>query len=570
MSTSSPTLQQKNAAILLVDDDNEILAILQKILKKAFDAKTALSGEEALEILEHGFMPNVIISDYNMPGINGGEFLKKSMEYVPEATRILLSEETENKVILPALSKCQAMMYIAKPFKNLDVFQYSMLALNLHKKSVKCKKFESILNKNEQPLLDTIATLESKVSKLFSDLDIETELRKAKESEIKELREKFKEVNELFLQLKAVKENDSQLIEDYSEQIQDQEIADNIANHFETDDVGTTSIKMSRESVLAFSSYIRELNRFSFTDHTYAVSLLAKEICRELDFSEKQTNLTITSALLHNFPIVVMPNFFQIAYPNRLQLKFRERYFYLFEKQMRILRFVENLEGVTDNISKLWEHSDGTGNPKNIGSREFNLEAQVLAISNFYAFNVYRATEKDLRSIREKHFCIQGKETNLKRHIEAKNIIVKNRSWYDHKVVEAFQYLMNEEKSKLIDLIDISGKIDYRDMIKMDDLDELKDVRNLYDNLIVEHYEEDLLLDYGSSKGDSMIKKREIIPLNDLKPGMILSDDIKSNTSSVILKAGTEVTSESIRNLLTLAAKEMIESDIQVMVPYKE
>jgi hypothetical protein len=67
-----------------------------------------------------------------------------------------------------------------------------------------------------------------------------------------------------------------------------------------------------------------------------------------------------------------------------------------------------------------------------------------------------------------------------------------------------------------------------------------------------------------------MIKIRKDIRITDLLPGMILSDGIKSDTGSIIMKVGTLMTSEAIKNLVSLAAKDMVESEIQVMVKYKK
>lgn len=62
--------------ILIVDDDEPILATFGFTLENAgFEALTARSGAEGLE-LAHAHVPDVILCDVNMPGMNGWEVLK--------------------------------------------------------------------------------------------------------------------------------------------------------------------------------------------------------------------------------------------------------------------------------------------------------------------------------------------------------------------------------------------------------------------------------------------------------------------------------------------------------------
>jgi two-component system, chemotaxis family, chemotaxis protein CheY len=58
--------------ILAVDDSPTMLASLQGMLERAGHKVTkAQSAEDALDILQRGFKPNLIITDYHMGGMNG-------------------------------------------------------------------------------------------------------------------------------------------------------------------------------------------------------------------------------------------------------------------------------------------------------------------------------------------------------------------------------------------------------------------------------------------------------------------------------------------------------------------
>jgi len=59
-----------------VDDDLSILKLLNFILSKEYDLVLKTSGFEALNWLENGNMPELIISDLAMPTFDGQAFVK--------------------------------------------------------------------------------------------------------------------------------------------------------------------------------------------------------------------------------------------------------------------------------------------------------------------------------------------------------------------------------------------------------------------------------------------------------------------------------------------------------------
>src|SRR5471030_3070200 len=62
--------------LLIVDDDLSILKLLNFILSKDYDIVVKTSGFDALDWLENGNMPELIISDLAMPTFDGQAFVK--------------------------------------------------------------------------------------------------------------------------------------------------------------------------------------------------------------------------------------------------------------------------------------------------------------------------------------------------------------------------------------------------------------------------------------------------------------------------------------------------------------
>lgn len=102
--------------ILVVDDDPVNVSILQESLGSKYDLKTAMSGEEALEVASK-FKPNIILLDIMMPGIDGYETCRR-IKSDPQLcfTKILMV--SAKAMIHEKLDgyNCGADDYITKPF----------------------------------------------------------------------------------------------------------------------------------------------------------------------------------------------------------------------------------------------------------------------------------------------------------------------------------------------------------------------------------------------------------------------------------------------------------------------
>lgn len=76
----SKAVQGKLARILTVDDDSIIAAFYEAVLSPHYDVHTAGSGEEAIEACNM-LMPDLILLDVEMPGLNGYDTCRKLREF---------------------------------------------------------------------------------------------------------------------------------------------------------------------------------------------------------------------------------------------------------------------------------------------------------------------------------------------------------------------------------------------------------------------------------------------------------------------------------------------------------
>jgi DNA-binding NtrC family response regulator len=86
--------------ILCVDDEPLVLKSLAAALRKHVDVVSANGAAEALDLLERDSAFPIVISDYRMPGMNGGAFLAQVRRRFPSIVRMLLSGAGAEDVVL--------------------------------------------------------------------------------------------------------------------------------------------------------------------------------------------------------------------------------------------------------------------------------------------------------------------------------------------------------------------------------------------------------------------------------------------------------------------------------------
>ena len=104
--------------VLLVDDEPDINQAFSCILQKSgFEVQSALSADEALDILEN-WPPDILLSDYNMPEKNGGDLLIAVREQFPALkNRMDFIFLTGSLTDVQSDSRCDGIQVIEKPVR---------------------------------------------------------------------------------------------------------------------------------------------------------------------------------------------------------------------------------------------------------------------------------------------------------------------------------------------------------------------------------------------------------------------------------------------------------------------
>ena len=103
-------------SILVVDDDKNIGKMIEINLRKAkeYNVRTAISGEACLKIIEED-LPDLVLLDIQMPGIDGIETLKRLRDREPRIPVVMMSAHATIEKAVESM-KLGAYDFITKPF----------------------------------------------------------------------------------------------------------------------------------------------------------------------------------------------------------------------------------------------------------------------------------------------------------------------------------------------------------------------------------------------------------------------------------------------------------------------
>jgi diguanylate cyclase (GGDEF)-like protein len=107
----------KRQRILIIDDDPDILDVLELTLKEQFDVCLASNGAEGLAKVK-AFQPDLIISDYMMPVMNGPDFCREMRKdvVISHIPIIMLTGKGDTRDMISGIN-AGADDYLIKPFE---------------------------------------------------------------------------------------------------------------------------------------------------------------------------------------------------------------------------------------------------------------------------------------------------------------------------------------------------------------------------------------------------------------------------------------------------------------------
>ena len=109
------------ANILLVDDEPGMLRYIRTLLEvDEYKVETASTGEEAVERVQKGLHPDLVLLDLLMPGIDGLQTLEQLRQIYPGVKVVMLSCVSDTRKVVQAI-RLGAHDYLTKPFQKAEL-----------------------------------------------------------------------------------------------------------------------------------------------------------------------------------------------------------------------------------------------------------------------------------------------------------------------------------------------------------------------------------------------------------------------------------------------------------------
>ncbi len=125
---TSAAAKSKGARILVVDDDEDVRCLLVEMLAlEGYEVSAAADGLAALALMA-GKLPDLLLIDYLMPGLNGAEVVKQARELGFDMPVIFATGFANTRALDAATGGLEAMV-LAKPFSLDDLQQAIQIAL---------------------------------------------------------------------------------------------------------------------------------------------------------------------------------------------------------------------------------------------------------------------------------------------------------------------------------------------------------------------------------------------------------------------------------------------------------
>ena len=149
-------------SVLITDDQEDMLIYIASLLnnpKQKFNVELARSANEALQKINDGYLPDLVIADWMMPEIDGLTFIKKLQENSSTSSipTILLSAKADTESRLQGTDSGVS-AYLGKPFDERELLSMVTNLLKLKEREREVEKLnqditEKLLKRYLPPML---------------------------------------------------------------------------------------------------------------------------------------------------------------------------------------------------------------------------------------------------------------------------------------------------------------------------------------------------------------------------------------------------------------------------------
>ena len=161
--TPAPTWDPATVKILCVDDEPNVLSALRRMfMLEGCTISSADSGAAALQAMESDRF-DVLISDMQMPEMNGAQLLQQVRQQWPDTMRLLLTGTADLANAVAAINQGEIYRYISKPWNDDELLGVVKGAVAFASLAKERERLTALTQAQNKALEDMVETLEEKV-----------------------------------------------------------------------------------------------------------------------------------------------------------------------------------------------------------------------------------------------------------------------------------------------------------------------------------------------------------------------------------------------------------------------
>ena len=110
----------KKHTILVVDHEESFIEYIQRMMSdENYNLITVASGQEGLDVLEKQQV-SMVISEYEIPLMNGLEFLEKVRIIYPNILTVMVTDRADIDLTIKAINEAGVYKFLLKPLDDID------------------------------------------------------------------------------------------------------------------------------------------------------------------------------------------------------------------------------------------------------------------------------------------------------------------------------------------------------------------------------------------------------------------------------------------------------------------
>ncbi len=107
--------------VLFIDDDSSVLDAIRRQHRKRYNISCACGPDAGLAAIQDEGPFAVVVTDFNMPGMNGNELLSRVESVDPHLVRVMLTGQADLQTAVDAVNRGHVFRFLCKPCDSKDL-----------------------------------------------------------------------------------------------------------------------------------------------------------------------------------------------------------------------------------------------------------------------------------------------------------------------------------------------------------------------------------------------------------------------------------------------------------------